>query len=375
MAPKIILSANKLWFLYNFYGGLIKEIQKLGYDVHVIGGGGNIDYESLKEMDVSVTEIPFVSKSGNPLKNLSILVNYIKIFKKIRPACVLNFTIKANIYGAAAARLFSVPCINTQPGSGTVFLYNNFVSLTAKILYKSTQKYPEKIFVLNKEDYDLLTNNKLVPKNKVEIIPGSGIDMEKFSPMPDNGRRNADIQVLYIGRILKDKGIYELIDALRMLKNENINFTCRLVGFVDDDNVSAVSIDAIRAWEHEGLVKYEGSTNDVRPFIAECDVVVLPSSYGEGLPQSLMEASSMEKIVIATNIQGCKDVVSDGYNGYLCEAKNSKSLFEAIKKVLALSPEERIAMGRNGRKYMGERFEKSIIYRKYLELIESICRK
>jgi glycosyltransferase involved in cell wall biosynthesis len=370
LSKKIIFSANSLWFLYNFYGGLIKEFQKLNYEIIVVGKKDKT-VPFFKDMGVLVIEIPFASKSGNPLKNLSILFSYIKIFKKTKPVSVLNFTIKANVYGAIAARLFSIPCINTQPGLGTVFMYNNFVSFVAKMMYKFTQNYPRKIFVLNNEDYDLLVNSKLVPKEKTEIIRGSGIDIEKFSPVQCRDKTEKEFRLLYIGRILKDKGIYELIEALRMLKKEEFKISCKFVGFVDADNVSAVSIGEIRNWEKEELIKYEGSTNDVRPFISDSDVVVLPSFYREGLPQSLMEASAMEKIIIATNVQGCKDVVSDGYNGYLCEAKNSKSLCEAIKKVLIMPQEKRIEMGKNGRKYVSQRFEKSIIYKNYLDLVKT----
>jgi glycosyltransferase involved in cell wall biosynthesis len=371
MGNKIIFSANSLWFLYNFYGSLMEEFQKLGFEV-IATGKSDHSVPLLKEIGVSVIEIPFDSKCGNPVKNLSILFNYMKTFRKTKPACILNFTIKANVYGTIAARLFSIPCINTQPGLGTVFMYKSFSCIMARFLYKLTRNYPLKIFVLNEEDYKELLTRKLAEKEKLEVIRGSGIDIEKFAPMPDNNTTDSGIRLLYIGRILKDKGIYEFIDALREMQKQNIKYLCKFVGFVDADNVSAISIDEIKKWEDEGLIKYEGITNDVRPFIADCDVVLLPSKYKEGVPQSLQEASSMEKIIIATNIQGCKDVVVDGHNGFLCEPKNWKSLYDAIKKVIALSPEQRIEMGKNGRKYVSERFEKSIIYKNYLDLVDGL---
>jgi len=179
------------------------------------------------------------------------------------------------------------------------------------------------------------------------------------------------LHILYIGRILKDKGIYELIEVLKQMKKDDIKYFCEFVGFVDTDNISSISINEINKWEEEKLIKYQGITNDVRPFIANNDVIILPS-YREGLPQSLLEASSMEKIIIASNVQGCNEVVIDGYNGYLCEPKNWQSLYTAIKKVINLSPEKRIEMGKNGRKYVCERFEKSIIYKHYLDLVLSI---
>ena len=182
MTKKIIFSANSLWFIYNFYEGLIREFQNKNYEIFVTGKSDHT-VELLKEMGVYVIEIPFASKSSNPIKDLGILFNYLKIYKKIKPDCVLNFTIKANIYGAVAAKYFSIPCINTQPGLGTVFMYNNLKSLIAKILFKITQNYPLKIFVLNKNDYNTLLVNKLVPKKKLTIIPGSGIDIDKFSPL------------------------------------------------------------------------------------------------------------------------------------------------------------------------------------------------
>ena len=184
--------------------------------------------------------------------------------------------------------------------------------------------------------------------------------------------RNTIIRLLYIGRILKDKGIYELIEVLKQMKKDELKYFCELVGFVDADNISAISVKEIKKWEEEKLIKYQGVTKDVRPFIANSDIIILPSYYREGLPQSLLEASAMEKIIIASNIQGCNEIVIDGYNGFLCEPKNWQSLYTAIKKVINLSPEKRIEMGKNGRKYVSERFEKSIIYKHYLNLVLSI---
>ena len=370
MANKVILSANSLWFLYNFYGGLIKEFQKIGFDV-IVTGKSDHTISLLKEMGVLVIEIPFDSKSGNPLRNLNILFNYFKIIRIYRPICVLNFTIKANIYGAIAANFFSIPCINTQPGLGTVFMYKNVKSQVAKYLFKLTQSHPLKVFVLNYDDYYILLNNKLVPEEKISVVPGSGIDLEKFSPSIHNHNENKEMRLLYFGRILKEKGIYELIEAIREIKNEGIDYICKFVGFIDTDNVSAISINEIRQWEEEELIEYEEAVIDIRPFIVECDIVLLPS-YREGLPQSLMEASAMEKIIVATNIQGCKDVVIDEYNGFLCEPKNWRSLYNTIKKVIILSLEQRIEMGKNGRKYISERFEKSIVYKNYLDLVNNI---
>jgi len=370
MKRKIIFSANSLWFLYNFYSGLMLEFKNIGFDVVAIGKCDHT-FSLIRELGISAIAIPFKSKSAGILSNSCILFNYLKLFKKYRPVCILNFTIKANIYGAIIARLFSIPCVNTQPGLGTVFLHGGLKSVIAKILYKHTAHYPCKLFVLNDDDYQLLLNTKLVPPEKLEIVHGSGIDIEKFAPMLNEENGKGEIRLLYIGRLLKDKGIHELVDVLRKMRSDNIRYLCKFVGFIDADNVSAISACEINKWEKEKLIRYEGFTNDVRKFIGDSDVVVLPS-YREGLPQSLLEASAMEKVIVATNIQGCKDIVLDGYNGFICEPKNPESLYAAIKKAVALSPERRVEMGKNGRKYVSGKFEKSIIYKRYLDIVKAI---
>ena len=177
----IVFSANSLWFIYNFYEGLIKEFQRINFNVIAVGKRDHTNI-LLKKLGVTVIEIPFESKSGNPIKNLILLINYIEIYLKVKPCCILNFTIKSNIYGSIAAKIFSIPCINTQPGLGTIFMYNNIKSLIAKLLFKFTQNYPLKIFVLNYNDYFTLLRYKLASIKKLTIIPGSGIDIDKFSP-------------------------------------------------------------------------------------------------------------------------------------------------------------------------------------------------
>ncbi|MDZ7817311.1 MAG: glycosyltransferase [Aliarcobacter sp.] len=213
-------------------------------------------------------------------------------------------------------------------------------------------------------------NNKLVKENQTDLLPGSGINTELYKPL-EVEIENKHFTFLMLARLVKDKGIIEYIEAIKIIKEKYPNIVFKLLGSLYSGNPTAVSENELNSWIKEGLINYLGHSDDVKYEILKVDCVVLPS-YREGLSRVLLEAGSLAKPIITTNTPGCKDVVEDGRNGFLCEVKNSEDLALKMEKMINLSSEERINMGKEGREKMIKEFDESIVINKYLETIKEI---
>ncbi|WP_249291442.1 glycosyltransferase [Campylobacter curvus] len=206
----------------------------------------------------------------------------------------------------------------------------------------------------------------MIDETKSDLLPGSGVDTDKFSPVKNS--KNTKFIFLFIARLIKDKGICELIEAVQILSKNRDDFSLYLLGETGVKNKTAISKDELEIWLKNDFINYLGKSDDVRDTICGSDCVVLPS-YREGTPRSLLEAASMAKPIVTTNVTGCKEVVDDGINGLLCEVKNAKDLAQKMEKMLNLSDEERRRMGTSGREKMIKRFDEKIVISKYLEII------
>jgi len=298
------------------------------------------------------------------------------------PNVVLFYTIKPNIYGSLAAVILGIPVISNISGLGTVFLNNNLSSKIARLLYKVAMKIPKKVFFQNSYDKDLFIKLKLVDVSKTDIIPGSGINTNKFKPLQVISNNDSKkIKFLFIGRLLKDKGLIEYVEAARAIRNGELKFENRelereiykniefhILGAFYSGNPTAITENEMEIWEKENIVKYLETSDNVKAVIANHDCIVLPS-YREGLSRVLLEAASMAKPIIATNVPGCKEVVEDGVNGFLCKVKDTNDLAEKMIKILNLSKEERIKMGQAGREKVIKEFDEKLVIDKYMEEI------
>jgi glycosyltransferase involved in cell wall biosynthesis len=223
------------------------------------------------------------------------------------------------------------------------------------------------VFFQNDEDRQLFVRNKLVREGKARLLPGSGIDLERFAPAPP---RDADAAptFLLIARLLRDKGVIEYVEAARLVRREVPEARFQLLGFLDVENRTAVSRAEVQGWQAEGLVEYLGASDDVRPAIAAADCVVLPS-YREGLPRTLLEGAALARPLIATDVPGCRQVVDEGMNGFLCEVRNPRSLADAMLRMIRLSSAERAAMGAAGRAKMERDYDEKLVIGRYLDAI------
>jgi glycosyltransferase involved in cell wall biosynthesis len=369
MNKKIIIVANTSWYLFNFRLNLMLHLQNLGYEIIAVAPFD--DYSSrFAAHGIQFNEMPMDNKGTNPLKDSLLIFRFALLFLKLKPGCILSYTPKSNIYGALAAGFLNIPIINNVSGLGTAFIKENQVTKIVKWLYIVSLRKSAKIFFQNKDDLLLFIDKGLVKAALTDLLPGSGVDVHRFTPGESSIPRTKFVFLL-VARMLKDKGIVELVEATRSLKNQYPHIECQLLGFLDAKNPSAVSSEEMQAWVNEGVVNYLGVSDSVVDFFRQADCVVLPS-YREGVPRSLLEAASVGKPIITTDAVGCRDVVDDGINGFLCEPRNVNDLKAKMEKMLLLPEAERLQMGRNGRDKVLKQFDEQIVIDRYVKAIEHV---
>lgn len=370
MIKKIMITVNVAFVAYNYRYGLMQELTKQGYEVVVVGAKDSTT-NYIKKNGWRFIEVPIDRKGKNILNDLKLLRMYKNIYKKEKPDMIFHFSIKPNIYGSLAARFLKIPVVNNLTGLGEVFLKDNLLTEIVKILYKVSFKSPQKVFFQNCDDMNFFLKNKLIKKDICGRLPGSGVDIKKFYPMKQK-IKSENISLLYIGRISEEKGIRILYEAAKILKIKYKNLEFKLLGKICLDEKNAILKEELNRWENEGIIKYLGTSQDVRNEIKEADCIVFPSYYREGVPRALIESAAMGKPIITTDNVGCRDIVEDGYNGFLCEKKNPLDLVEKIEKFLNLTEKEKSILGENGRDKVEREFNEIIVINKYLDEIKKI---
>ena len=367
---KICLVDNNLKLNLNFRGNIIKAFFDDGYDVTIISPEDKS--LNIKDFDERLNFIPIeVSRKGkNPFNDLIYCKKLFNIYRKEKFDLIFHYTIKPNIYGNIASHFAKINSISIIPGLGHLFIKESFATKIVEILYRISLNFASEVWFLNEDDKNEFLKRKLVKENKIKILPGEGINLEKFKPLKVE-RNDNKVIFLMIARVLWEKGFKEYVEAAEILNKKYSNLEFQLLGAIDTGNPSGVPEEIVMKYHNNKTINYLGTTNDVPSVIAKCDCLVLPS-YREGVPRTLMEGASMEKPLIATNVTGCREIVINNYNGFLCEVKNSKDLADKIEQFLLLSQEERERLGKNGRKLMEEKFEDSKVIEKYLEVIKLI---
>ncbi len=368
MKKKIAIISNVSWNLYNFRLSLMKAMQKAGYEVIAIAP---YDKYSQKIIDAGFEfhHVKLNSQGINPFEDMRTTMNFYKLFKEISPDFICQYTIKPNIYGSLVARMLNIKMINNIAGLGTLFIKQGPVTSIAKLLYKASQYKADKVFFQNRDDFELFTNEGLVNRSRCDILPGSGVDTQRFKPQIK--AKNDVIRFLHISRMIWEKGIGEYVEAARVIREKYPNVEFCLLGFLDVENPGAISRDQMTEWVKEGAINYLGVSDNVDEVILTADCVVLPSYYREGTPKTLLESASSAKPIITTDSVGCRDVVDHGVNGYLCEPRSVEDLIEKIEMFLNLSSEEKLEMGRKSREKIENEFDEKIVIGKYLEALET----
>lgn len=372
MQRKIILVGNRSREMFIFRKGLIRSLSQEGYKIFIVAP--TPDEESINFFNRFGTyfNIDFNKKTKNPFSNLKLCYKLYSIYKSVNPDLIIHYTIKPNIWGSIAAGFSRKKSIAVTTGLGYAFLHKNISTKIIKVLYNIALRFSKMVWFLNKDDQQAFLTDKIVPEEKTFIIPGEGIDTEHFQVQSKTANDNI-IRFLMIARLTSDKGTYEFCEAAKIIKSKYKNVEIQLLGELNEDNTGTIAPDYIYGLQNQGIIKYLGTSNDVRDIIKDADCLVLPS-YREGVPRTLMEGASMGKPLIASNITGCNLVVENNYNGFLCEVRDKEDLASKIEDFINLPQQKRQEMGENGRNLMIHKFEEKIVIDIYKKKIEELLK-
>jgi len=369
---KIFIAVNSSWNIVNFRKGLINKLISNNYEVSVISPSDEYLNDLIK-LGCSHINIVMDKKGTNPIRDFKYFFNIFFLLYSKKPDVLFCYTIKPNIYASIASKLLGIPVINNITGLGRSFIKKNFLTMIVKFLYKISLLRSKKIFFQNIDDLNLFKNLKLINNDKtVELLPGSGINLNTFFYDKNFSYRDStQVNFIMISRLLWDKGVEEFVEASKLIKKNLSNINFFLLGSNDDENPSSIPNLVIKKWIEEGVFTYLGYSKDVRKFIKDSDCVVLPS-YREGAPKSLLEACAIGRPIIATDVPGCRDIVENELNGYLCKNKDPKDLAEKMHRIIKLNHKERVIMGLNGRKKVEKEFDETIVINKYVQALNLI---
>ena len=363
---KIVVLENNFTASVTIRSALMNALAANNFEVYILSYGKEKFEQQLQ--NIHATCIDIGTSNTNPAEVIKYLLRLQKTVKQIRPDVCLTFTPRQNIYGNIVCKILGIPVLSNITGTGVPFHIKGLVYGFGRLLYRIVLKNPKTVFFQNMDDFKHLVKEGYVKKKQAVLIPGSGIETEKFLPQPK--KMTDKFIFLFVGRLVKIKGIEELVLAAKNILKDYKDCEFWIVGPLWLQNTAKLTItqDDLDNWKQAGII-YKGETKDVRPFIAQCDCFVL-ASYREGLSNSLLEASSMEKPIVTTNVTGCKDVVTDGLNGILCEPQNAGSLESSLRKMLELTHDQRMEMGKQGRIKVKKEYEKSMVVDKYIEQIK-----
>ena len=372
--PRVLIALNTAWNLFNFRAGLIRALVAAGYEVVAVAPYD--DYAPrLEALGCRFVALPMDNHGTHPGRDLLLGWRFWQLFRRERPDVYLGYTAKPNIYGAVAAHLLGIKVINNIAGLGSVFIEGGVLARFLRFMYRVALKRSHRVFFQNHEDLQQFVAAKIVRSDQAGLIPGSGVDLDYFSSGAVSNPRasKAGFRFLLVARMLKDKGVVEFAEAaIQLRKNYPAAEFC-LLGFLDAQNPTALTRGQVQAWVDEGHIHYLGASDDVRSHLAAADCIVLPS-YREGLPRTLLEAAAMGKPVVATDVPGCRSVVVNGENGFLCRPKDAQDLAANMAKMMALPDAVRDQMGQAGRLKMEREFGEQVVIRHYLSAITTATR-
>lgn len=366
--PKILYLAGEDWSFLSHRLPVARAARDAGYDVMVAtrvrGHGREIEAEGFRLFPVSL-----VRGGRNPFRDLYTVAELTRLYRREKPDIVHHVALKPVLYGSLAAWLAGVPAVvNALTGLGYVFLSDELRARILRALIAPVMRFAlgrpnSRLILQNGDDAQLLVAEGLARADRITIIRGSGVDVEAFQPGPETP---GEIIAVLASRMLWDKGIGELVDASRLLKQRGVRLRILLLGDPDPDNPASIPESTLRQWDSEGVVTWRARTPGMPLILRNCHIAVLPS-YREGLPKSLLEAAAAGLPIVASDAPGCRDIARDGDNAILVPVKNAEKLADAIER-LVRDPELRRKMGWRGRKIAETEFADTIVARQTLDL-------
>ena len=374
--PKILLFANTDWYLYNFRRSLAERLRAEGWQVVLISPPGEYG-PKLEALGFRWIPFDFAPGGTNPLAELNVLRRLLALYRTERPDLVHHFTIKCVLYGSLAARLVGgIPVVNAVTGLGHIFTDSGLKASLLRPLVKGLYRFVlgaarSRVIFQNDEDRNFFTDSGLVEPERTHLIRGSGVDCTRFSPaIRSVDTPLAPIKILFASRLLREKGIDELLAAVRIVRQSGVQVEFLLAGDIYPGNPSSLTASEIATIKAEGIVTCLGHVDDMLPLLAAADIVVLPS-YREGTPRILIEAAAMAIPIVATDIAGCRGLVQDGVNGLLVPVKDATALAAALQRLIA-DRELRQTMGMAGRRIVLTEFDEKIVLERTIAIYRDL---
>lgn len=365
MSETVLILTNDIGGLYSFRREVVGAIRDAGYEVTISVPKGNqskTDFFESIGCQIEVTD--FNRRGTNPINDVRLLMRYCRILRRLKPKVVLTYTIKPNIYGGIAARMFRVPQLANITGLGDAVENGGLLQKLTILLYRVGLNKASKVFFQNTKNKEFCITAKIVNGNS-ELLPGSGVNLKHHSyqiyPMDEGKNR-----FLFIGRLLRDKGIVEYFEAAKIVKSKYSNTEFQVLGEVEGPYHHQLD-DFVQS----GIIHYLGSTGDVRPFIGSVECTVMPS-YHEGMSNVNLESAANGRPVITTNVAGCRETVDDQITGYLVDVRDSQSLAETMERFILLPYEQKVHMGVAGRRKVEQEFDRQIVIESYLHAIQNV---
>jgi glycosyltransferase involved in cell wall biosynthesis len=328
--------------------------------------------EHLKGLGYIYYDIALDNKGSSPFRDFIFFKSLLRLYRKIKPDVILHYTIKPNIYGSFAAGICGIPSINTISGLGTVFLRDGLSSRLAKYLYRLAFLFSKRVFFQNESDKALFIKQNLVHATNTVVVPGSGIDLSKYSS--SEAVQGTEVIFLFVGRLLYHKGIVEYVEAAKSLRKKNYNWRFQICGAIEPEAKLGVQEHELNSWIENDSIEYLGFSNQIKEVIRKATCIVLPS-YREGISRTLLESAAMSKPLIASDVPGCKEIVFNNRNGFTCRPADSADLAEKMEQMGLLSNEQRDKLGKNGRRLMEETFDERFVIKEYVDTIMNITLK
>ena len=360
MSTYLIL-ANNSGGLYGFRHELIEELLKRG---EVVASTPFDDkMELLRGTGCKLIETSFDRRGKNLFADISLLFEYIRMIRRLHPDSVLTYTIKPNLYGGLASRITKTPYFANITGLGSIFEKQGFLQMCVRLLYIIALKRAKAVFFENKANMELFINTGMINSKQAYLLSGAGVNLERFSYK--EYPKNEVFRFLFMGRIMKEKGIDELLEAMRRLNSDKLVCTLDILGKMNEDYTQVLD-----AAQKTGYIFYHGVKEDVRPYIETADCFVLPS-WHEGMANTNLECAASGRPIITSNIPGCKEAVIESVSGLLCDPKNVNSLYEKMKLMIQMSRRDREVMGIAGRNHMEAEFDKEKVVQMTIDTIRS----
>lgn len=364
--PPIMVCANLAWNLVNFRAGLIRALVGEGYPVVAVAPADPAMEARLAELGCSFAAVPIDAAGLSPWRDWQTFMALRRLIRQHRPVAWLSWTIKPNVYGSLAAAGQGVAALPNVSGLGTAFIRRNLLTALVKRLYRTGFRRAPTVFFQNEDDRDLFLGMALVTPSQARLLPGSGIDAGYFAPQSDE--RPVRRRFLMLARLVADKGVREYVAAARLVRARWPDARFALIGFLDVANRTAISVDEVAGWVAEGAIDYLPPVDDVRPALESADFVVLPS-YREGLSRVLLEAAAMGRPIVTTDVPGCRDIVRDGVNGYLCAPRDPAALAAALERAATTGDAAWQAMAAAGRARAIADFSENRVTALYLDAL------